>query len=231
MKREKLVREIDQDLAQVMTGHGPCSYLLVALIGLILVMPYTHADIVSRILLATLGSLVLIGGAYAIGRSRQMLVAGFGLAILAIVLQWSALLSGVPVLFGFAGATYIAFLGLTIGEVLRYLLKRGPVTADKLHGALAGYIMIAFLWAFLYAILEVFAPGSFSFPHTDTTDPHMLFRLLYFSFTTITTVGFGDITPVSDQARSLVMVEEFVGVFFVGILIARLAGLYPAKSE
>ena len=231
MKRENLVRDIDQDLAQVMTGHGPCSYLLLALIGLILIMPYTHADIVSRVGLSILGSLVLIAGAYAIGRSRQMVVASFGLAILAIVLQWSALLSRVPVLFGLAGIAYIAFLGLTIGEVLRYLLRRGPVTADKLHGALAGYIMIAFLWAFLYAIVEVFAPGSFNFPHTDSTDPHAFFRLLYFSFTTITTVGFGDITPVSDQARSLVMIEEFVGVFFVGILIARLAGLYPPKTE
>jgi len=231
MKRENLDRDIDQDLAQVMTGHGPCSYLLVALIGLILIFPFTHTDIISRIGLATLSSLVLVGGVYAIARSRRMLVVGLGLAILAIALQWSALLSRDPVLFGFAGIAYIAFLGLTIGEVLRYLLKRGPVTADKLHGALAGYIMIAFLWAFLYAIVEVFAPGSFSFPHSDTTDPHAFFRLLYFSFTTITTVGFGDITPVSDQARSLVMIEEFVGVFFVGILIARLAGLYPPKSE
>jgi hypothetical protein len=231
MKRENLDRDIDQDLAQVMTGHGPCSYLLVALIGLILIFPFTHTDIISRIGLATLSSLVLVGGVYAVGRRRRMLVVGLGLAILAIALQWSALLSRDPVLFGFAGIAYIAFLGLTIGEVLRYLLKRGPVTADKLHGALAGYIMIAFLWAFLYAIVEVFAPGSFSFPHSDTTDPHAFFRLLYFSFTTITTVGFGDITPVSDQARSLVMIEEFVGVFFVGILIARLAGLYPPKSE
>ena len=231
MKREKPTSEVDEDLAQVMTGHGPCSYLLVALIGLILIFPFTHNDIISRIVLATLSSLVLVGGVYAIARSRRMLVVGLGLAILAIALQWSALLSRDPVLFGFAGIAYIAFLGLTIGEVLRYLLKRGPVTADKLHGALAGYIMIAFLWAFLYAIVEVFAPGSFSFPHSDTTDPHAFFRLLYFSFTTITTVGFGDITPISDQARSLVMIEEFVGVFFVGILIARLAGVYPPHTK
>jgi hypothetical protein len=54
--------------------------------------------------------------------------------------------------------------------------------------------------------------------------------LLYFSFTTLTTAGYGDITPVTDQARSFVMIEQFSGVFFVGILIARLAGLYPPQK-
>ena len=79
MKRENLDRDIDQDLAQVMTGHGPCSYLLVALIGLILIFPFTHTDIISRIGLATLSSLVLVGGVYAVGRRRRMLVVGFGI--------------------------------------------------------------------------------------------------------------------------------------------------------
>ena len=61
-------------------------------------------------------------------------------------------------------------------------------------------------------------------------DPHAFYRLLYFSFTTLTTAGYGDITPVTDQARSFVMIEQFSGVFFVGILIARLAGLYPPQK-
>ena len=102
------------------------------------------------------------------------------------------------------------------------------MTADTLHGALAGYIMIALFWALLYSLIESFAPGSSASEQVRHGEPNTFFRLLYFSFTTLTTTGFG--TPVTDQARSLVMIEEFSGVFFVGVLIARLAGLYPQEK-
>jgi hypothetical protein len=59
----------------------------------------------------------------------------------------------------------------------------------QLHGALAGYIMLAILWAFIYSFVESFTLGSFRFEHVDATDPHAFYRLLYFSFTTLTTVG------------------------------------------
>jgi hypothetical protein len=231
MEREKPKFEADEDLAQVVTGHGPCTYLLLALLGLILLYPYAKGGVTGRIVLGILYSLVLIGGAYAIGRNRRTLIVGFGLAVLGVALQWAALLTNIAAYFRLVGIVFVVFLVLTIGEVLRYLLRKGPVTADKLHGALAGYIMIAFLWAFIYALVENFTPGSFNFPQANATDPHALFQLLYFSFTTLTTVGYGDITPVTDQARSFVMIEEFAGVFFVGILIARLAGIYPAEKK
>jgi ion channel len=231
MKQQKPNFESDEDLAQVVTGHGPCTYLLLSLLGLILFFPYATGGILGRILLAVLYSLVLIGGAYAIGRNRRTLIIGVGLAVLGVALQWTALVTDIAALFRLSGIVYVVFLVLTIGQVGRYILKKGPVTADKLHGALAGYIMIAFVWAFIYALIESFTPGSFSFQNVDPNDPHALYRLLYFSFTTLTTVGYGDITPVTEQARSFVMIEEFAGVFFVGVLIARLAGLYPPQQK
>jgi hypothetical protein len=89
-----------------------------------------------------------------------------------------------------------------------------------------GLYDVALLWAFFYTLIESFTPVSFLLGGTRLGDTGEFMHLLYFSFTTLTTTGFGDITPVSDQARSLVIIEEFAGVFFVGVLIARLAGLY-----
>ena len=223
--------EVDKDLVQAFAGNGPCTYLLLALIGTILVYPYAHGNAIGRVILAAFYSLVLVGGAFAVGQNRRMLIAELGLAVLAIALLWGSILTANEVLDRLAVVIFIFFLLLTIGEVLRYILKRGPVTADKLHGALASYIMIIFLFAFIYSVVESFTPGSFNFPQADATDPHAVFRLLYFSFTTLTTVGYGDIVPVTDQARSFVIIEEFTGVFFVAILIARLAGLYPQASK
>ncbi len=230
MRQDERQLERDEDLAEIVTGYGRCTFLLASLLGLILLFPYADKQIFGRILLAVLYSLVLVGGAYAIARNRRALMIGVGLGSLGVVLQWTALLTNTAAFFRLAAIVFIIFLVRTVGEVFRYLLRKGPVTADKLHGALAGYIMLALLWALIYATVESFTPGSFSFPHVDTADPHSFFRLLYFSFTTLTTVGYGDITPVTDQAMSFVIMEQFSGVFFVGVLIARLAGLYPADK-
>lgn len=231
MKQDQPHFQNDEDLTAVVTGYGRCTFLLLSLLGLLLLFPYAMGGVLGRIMLTILYSLVLVGGAYAIAMNRQTLMIGTGLAVLGLGLQWTALLTNIAAIFRLAIMVFIVFLVLTIGEVLRYILKKGPVTADKLHGALAGYIMLALLWAFIYTISESFTPGSFSFQHIDATDPHAFYHLLYFSFTTLTTVGYGDITPVTDQAMSFTMIEQFSGVFFVGILIARLAGLYPPGKK
>jgi len=224
--------ESDHGMADVIKGHGPCSYLLLALLGLLLLSPYFQGGLHSRIILALLNTAVLLGGAGAMGQDRRLFILGLALALTGAALQWlTLLLPGRPTPYRLAGLSYAAFLALMIGEVLRYILRRGPVTADKLHGALAGYIMIALLWALLYSLIESFTPGSFTSEQVRHGEPNTFFRLLYFSFTTLTTTGFGDITPVTDQARSVVMIEEFAGVFFVGVLIARLAGLYPQEPK
>jgi hypothetical protein len=222
--------EADEDLAGVMMGRGPCTWLLLALLGLVLVYPYIETGAFGRILLGILFSLVLVGGAHAIGQNKRLLIPRIGLAALGIALQWTAILSGARLATQFAAITYATFLAIAIAEVLRYIMKRGPITADKLHGALAGYIMMAVLWAFIYALIESVRPGSFA-QAIPLSEPGAFFRFLYFSFATLTTTGFGDVTPATDQARSVVMIEEFAGVFFVGVLIARLAGLYPPTQN
>jgi hypothetical protein len=223
--------EFDEDLAQVIRGHGPCTYLLLALIALILLYPDLQEGTFGRVSLAILFSLVLLGGAFVIRQSGPALVLRTGLALLGVTLQWAALWNEDPTVLMFSAMAFAAFLALTFGEVVRYLLRRGPITADKLHGALAGYIMLALFWAFLYAILERLRPGSFGPNHIEFGDPGAFFQLLYFSLTTLTTTGFGDIVPMTNRARAYVMIEEFAGLFFVGVVIARLAGIYPSSSK
>ena len=224
--------ESDEDLAQAVIGHGPCTYLLLALLGLILIFPYCKGGgMIGRIGLAMLFSLVLIGGTYATARDARTLFVSIILATTASVLHWTALFTGAQLFFRLTGLADLLFLIMTIGSVLRYLLMKGPVTADKLHGALASYIMIALFWTFVYTILESLRPGSFNLGQQPIEQLDVFYHLLYFSFTTLTTAGFGDITPVSDHARSLVMIEQLGGVFFVAVLIARLAGLYPPSPH
>ena len=222
--------ESDADLGQIVIGLGPCTYLLLLLLGLILLFPFLEEGMFDRILLGILFSTVLHVGAFATRQSRHGVILKLCLALLGVGLLWGALWAGSVAVLKLAGMTYTASLAISFSGVLRYVLKRGPITADKLHGALAGYILLAFVWSFVYALVEMSSAGSFGPGHLDFVQPGNFFKLIYFSLTTLTTTGYGDFIPLTNHARSLVMVEEFSGVFYVGVVIARLAGLYPSNQ-
>jgi hypothetical protein len=222
--------ESDADLAQMVIGLGPCTCLLLLLLGLILLFPFLEEGLIARMSLGILFSTVLLVGAFATRQNRRGFILKLCLALLGIGLQWAALWAGSIAILELAGISYVASLAVSFSGVLRYILKRGPITADKLHGALAGYIMLAFVWSFIYALVEISAAGSFGPGQLDFRQPGTFFKLIYFSLTTLTTTGYGDVIPLTNHARSLVMVEEFSGVFYVGVVIARLAGLYPSNQ-
>ncbi|WP_447795567.1 MULTISPECIES: ion channel [Pseudomonas] len=222
--------ESDADLAQVVIGLGPCTYLLLLLLGLILLFPFLEEGLIARMLLGILFSTVLLVGAFATRQTRRGFILKLCLALLGVGLQWAALWAGSIAILELAGISYVVSLAVSFSGVLRYILKRGPITADKLHGALAGYIMLAFVWSFVFALVEISSAGSFGPDHLDFVQPGNFFKLIYFSLTTLTTTGYGDVIPLTNHARSLVMVEEFSGVFYVGVVIARLAGLYPSNQ-
>jgi hypothetical protein len=222
--------ESDADLAQMVIGLGPCTYLLLLLLGLILLFPFLEEGLIARMLLGILFSAVLLVGAFATRQTQSGFILKLCLALFGIGLQWTALWTESIATLELAGIAYAASLAVSFSGVLRYLLKRGSITADKLHGALAGYIMLAFVWSFIYALVEISAAGSFGPGNFDFSQPGTFFKLIYFSFTTLTTTGYGDVIPLTNHARSLVMVEEFSGVFYVGVVIARLAGIYPSRQ-
>ncbi|WP_375739690.1 potassium channel family protein [Pseudomonas boanensis] len=230
MTNPKENAESDEDLAQMVIGLGPCTYLLLLLLGLILLFPFLEEGIFARTLLGILFSIVLLVGALATRQTRWGFILKLGMALVGVGLQWTALWAESIAILVLAGITFAASLAVSFGGVLRYIFRRGPITADKLHGALAGYIMLALVWSFIYGLVEISSAGSFGPGRLDFTQPGTFFELIYFSFTTLTTTGYGDVLPLTNHARSLVMVEEFSGVFYVGVLIARLAGLYPSNQ-
>jgi hypothetical protein len=117
----------------------------------------------------------------------------------------------------------------TLAYLLQYVFHRDVMTVDKLWGAGAAFLMMGVLWAYLYAIVQHYYPAPFAVGGTpaDLTMP----AFVYFSFTVLTTTGFGDLTPLTRQARSLCVVEQITGALFLAILIARLTGVYPPRGE
>ena len=119
------------------------------------------------------------------------------------------------------------FLGGVTAGLLYYVLDRRPITADKVFGAVAAYVLIAFTFASLFAWLQHLQPHAFHAAPVHAPDEDLDWpTMMYFSFTVLTSTGFGEITPVTRMARSLIIIEQILGVMYVAFLIARLANLY-----
>jgi len=94
-------------------------------------------------------------------------------------------------------------------------------------GAVFGYFFIGLMWGFVFSVLESLQPGSFRVGGGQAAE---LNKFMYYSFVTQTTLGYGDITPVTPPARSLSLLEAVIGQFYQAVLIARLVGLHIAQS-
>ena len=125
----------------------------------------------------------------------------------------------------FSAALYF----ITTVYLLRYVFQPRIMTQDKLFGAAAAYLLIGALWAFFYMIV------GFIYPQSDMIagQPGQLnyADAVYLSVTALTSTGFGDMTPLTRQARGICMIEQITGALFVAILITRLAGVYPPKES
>lgn len=133
--------------------------------------------------------------------------------------------------YGF-GALFFSCLFIAI---LAHTLQTDKVTMNTIYGAVSVYLLIGLAWAFLFGLIEYFHPGTFYIPDeldAHTTSPQQQFNALsYYSFTTLTTLGFGDINAVLPIARTLSYLEAVLGQLYLTILMARLVGLYVTTAK
>jgi hypothetical protein len=120
----------------------------------------------------------------------------------------------------------LGYLLLVFITIMRYVLDRTPVTVDKVFGALSAYFLMGFAWSFGFTIFLLINPASFNVP--PDADPVWS---IYFSFTTLTTLGYGDITPQTTAARSYAVMEAATGQIFLAVIVARLIALQIAPNS
>lgn len=206
-------------------------FLLAALLLLLLFYPFHDGTPIANLLFAALNLVILAAGVFAANRSRKTLLVAVILGLPTLALQWIHLLTRDPLAGNFMYVAIVLFYIFTIWQVLAEVLRPGMVTQDNICGAIAAYILTAVAWAALYGLVDNLVPGSFViYGQSDTVNPMTMQDFLFFSFTTLTSTGYGDILPVSRHAQSLAMLEQMAGVFYVAILIARLAGLYQPRA-
>lgn len=202
-----------------------CFVLFLSLLALLIAMPFLSETASGRWVLVFANAFVLVTAVAAVGRTRFSFVIAVLLALPALVLRLLATESISPGHFALAWGCNALFYTFTLANLLHYVLRRDMMTADKLYGAVSAYMLVAILWAFLHGVLQYFYPGAYAFGGTPKALD--MGELIYYSFTALTTAGFGDITPMLIQSRFLTILEMVTGVMYVAILIARLTGVYP----
>jgi Ion channel len=213
---------------------GRSTYLLAGLLTLLLLYPYLlEGTFEQRLIIGFLNVAILVAAARVATATWHAFVAVVVfLGLPSLGLQAAYLVTNNALIGELLPLIYMVFYLFTIGHVLRYVLAPGQVTGDKIQGAIAAYILIGLVWATLYVLIDRLHPGSF----TDSARGNVVGDaeaedLLYFSFVTLTTTGYGDVAPVSAHARSLAILEQLAGTFYIAILIARLTGLYQGRAR
>ena len=212
-------------------------FLLLALVGFILLNVFLAAGPLRRLLapVVVLGLLITTVRVAVPHRTPRILLfsAGLGMIAINIVGSWApsrGLSMGAALLdtmfFG-----VIAFL--ILGEVLR----ADTITTDKIVGAVCAYLLIGATWAGAYAFVDILEPGSFGFPDSGVSETVNAGQFTsgnfysYFSYVTLTTLGYGDIRPIGHAARTLAWMEAAFGQIFLTVLVARLVSLHIAHAS
>ena len=206
---------------------GRFLFLLICLVSLFVLRPFLEGSIGVRLLMDIFITFLLISGACAISQKRTTFIVGLILAIPALLIQWASHMlpfSFLEVLAGLFSALFLAYVAVVI---LNYLFREKKVAPDVIYGAICVYLLIGLVWATGYSFLEIYDPGAFELGKIPVADPS---RFVYYSYVTMTTLGYGDITPLSSPAQFLSVLEAITGQLYLAVIIARLMGLHISHS-
>lgn len=211
-------------------GRWSSIELLGALITLFAITPFVEDLPGGDLIEVCIMTVVLVSAMLAVGGRRQILVVGTVLLGPTLLGKWLNHTHPhlVPPYFflGFG----LAFIAFVVANLLRFVLRASHVDAEVLCAGISVYLMIGLIWTMAYVLVGRIAPESFAFNNPADAKVGMNgFNAFYFSFVTMSTVGFGDISPVSKFARTLATMEAITGTFYVTVLIARLVAMYSPE--
>jgi len=207
--------------------------LLGSLLLVVAVRPFLDHRIFGGLVLEGLLFVAVVAGGFATIASRARFLLLVGLATGTFVTRIAFTYQDDDVFWlGAFFACYLALFTVVAVQVLAFVLWRTErVTGDTMRDALSVYLLLGLVWFMAYAIMELVAPGSFAFGDVDITRRDKIERLIGFSYTTLTTLGYGNIAPATRQADALTTLEAMVGQIYVAIVIARLVALQLTQSS
>ena len=202
--------------------------LLLCLVGLMLAAPLAearHNPIIGHLV----ASVVLFAGIWSLFRNPIILRAGLAIFFPTLTARWCYMYWPQDLFLYTTSIGTALFMLFNSYAIFTYILHQRKPRPDTIYGGVCIYFFLGFLWSELYVLTELFVPGSFSVSAAGLSLVSMKAELSYFSFVTLATLGYGEVTPVGDMARTLAVMEAVVGQMFVAVFIARLVGFHLAS--
>ncbi|MGB2666425.1 MAG: potassium channel family protein [Candidatus Acidiferrum sp.] len=217
---------LQMHMSEFWSGDVGLTLISISLVVLIFVIfPLRQAGLSGRVFLDLVMVSLMISGALAIKQNRIVTVITVALVIVGAVLLWAARFYPTPFFMIISSVFSTIILLLYVRIVLLVMFREGPVTWSRIQGGICAYLLLGMAWASAFNVVEQIHPGAFHFVTGPGNIDQLTLKLIYFSFATLTTVGFGDILPVHPFARSLAIAEAIVGQLFPAILIGALVAM------
>jgi hypothetical protein len=211
--------------------------LLLTLFILMVVHPLLHATFAERLLWDVFFTCLVLVAFFVLFTERHLKLPAILLGVPTVAGAWIGYhVPGVPRLPALVAFHLVAavFFGFTVGAILRRIYQDKNISSESIYAAFCGYVLVGLAFGHLYTVIESVHPGSFhasaAMADAPPGEDKVFFLLSYFSLITLTTVGYGDITPAGHGARGLAVVEGILGQFYIAVLIGELIGKRVAEA-
>jgi len=204
--------------------RDPSAILLAVQLAGVLIYPFAEDTHAGRALFSLLGVLILILVVLAVRRSPALTWVSVLLGIPAAILLLIQAITGSDDLLPYSSGFEAVIYFYAAGAMIAYMLGDHEITRDELFAIGATFTLLAWAFAYTFIVCQAIEPGSFS-TATGAGGQRSWMELLFMSFTTLTSVGLSDISPVKPFARGLVMLEMAGGLAYVAMLVSRIVGL------
>jgi hypothetical protein len=210
--------------------------LLLSLVAVLLVPPYfDDVKVLSKIWGGCI-TLVMLAALYSLAGKRRTLLWLLVLLIPSFLTSWFQVFTDSPTAIFADNLTTIIYFSLVGYHLMRFIMNASVVTTNAIYAALCLYMILAVIWGGIYNLHYLNDAGSFGFSSDALTQlansPETMFNLFsYYSFVTLTTLGYGDIVPLTPVTQAWVAMEAGAGQFYIAIIIARLVSSYSQREQ
>jgi hypothetical protein len=209
---------------------GLTSIFILLCVSNFLVIPFfEHKGPLIYLFTRIIWFILLIAGITTLSENRSQMRKFSIIPVLLILASLLQVLVDSNILTYFEFAIELAVFALLIGMVLVKVFEPGSVSVHRIVGSIVVYMLIGNVWAQVYQFIYIHTPGSLQFPSAEAESGVAASTFLYFSYTTLTTTGYGEILPLNAIARTVVIIEELIGVLYPVILIGRLVSLVTSN--
>jgi len=204
-------------------------FLIIFIVALIVLGPFIDGYIQLRLFMNLFFSIIFVITIYAVSQKRLHIIIAVILLIPTLLAVWIPDIPKYNTLLTIGYICGLVVFAFAVISILNYIFTKETVTRQTISAAVAVYLLLAVIWTFIYRLIENLYPGSFAVAHDKLQDAPNIY--LYFSLVTITTLGYGDISPTGGQAISLAVLEAITGQIYLVVVVAWFVGMYVSRKS